>query len=139
MAEQIVAADRKAQRIAGIDGKLPELLGALRLIKRRMRRAIGKYQPVHTELTIVGFIAKIAAVGLPGFALIVIAGQALINPVPDEAALQTRELAEGLPVLSKTAKAVAHGIAYSHRISGRVSPGRPIHFFSDHFGTAGKG
>lgn len=63
MTEQIIALDIDDQRNGAHQRKGKELLGTLRLVKGGVRSAIGKHQPVEAELTVVGLIAKIAAVG----------------------------------------------------------------------------
>ncbi len=109
-AKQVVAADGKVPGIVGVGRKLVELLRALRFKQRRMRRAISKHQAVHAKLSVVGFVAEITAVGLPGLPVFVIARQALIDPVPDEAALQAWKLVKRLPVFCKAAQAVTHSV-----------------------------
>ena len=89
---------------------MEELLRALRFKQRRMRRAVGEHQTVHAELAVVRLVAEVAAVGLPGLPVFIVARQALVDPVPDEAALQARKLTKRLPVFCKAAEAVAHGV-----------------------------
>ena len=110
MAEQIFAGDLNLTLRARQQRELEKLLCVLRLKQRRMRRAVGKHQPVHTELAIVRRVAKVAAVRGPGVAFVIVFNQRLIDPVPDEAALQARVLAERLPVFGESAEAVTHRV-----------------------------
>ncbi|MNT09689.1 hypothetical protein D3C72_1444820 [compost metagenome] len=76
-----------------------------------MWRAIGEHQTVKAELPIVRRVAEVAAVGPVFISVVIAAGECLIDPVPDEATLQARILAEGLPITVKTAEAVAHRVS----------------------------
>src|SRR5690606_32317902 len=111
MTEQIIALDLDDQRNGAHQRKGKELLGTLRLVKGGVRSAIGKHQPVEAELTVVGLIAKIAAVGPECRAVFRFFRQRLIDPVPDKSALQPGMAAECLPVAGKAAKAVAHRVS----------------------------
>ena len=75
-----------------------------------MRAAVREDQAVHTELTIVRFIAKITAVGIANASVVEGFADGLIRPVPDKTALQARIVAKGLPVIGKIAEAVAHRV-----------------------------
>ncbi len=108
LAEQVFTGDAHAQRRGRQQGELEILLGVLRLDQRRMRRAIGEHQAVHTELAIVRLIAKVAAVGPADAAVVKGFADRLVGPVPDKPALQPRILAEGLPVIGEVAETVAH-------------------------------
>jgi len=55
-------------------------------------------------------ISKIAAVGPERAPLLVRCFDAMINPLPDEAALQPRRVFKRLPVIGQAAVAVAHGM-----------------------------
>ncbi len=111
VAEQVFTADLKGQRILFFHAELEKLLRMLRLIQRRMRSAIGEDQAIHTELAVVWRVAEVTAVGLPRLALFIIARQALIDPIPDKAALQTGMLTKRLPVFGIAAEAVAHSVS----------------------------
>ena len=62
MAEQVPALHLNHQRRGADPRKGEELLRALRLEQRRVRRAIGEDQAVEAELSIVWLIAKVPAV-----------------------------------------------------------------------------
>ncbi|CZW78027.1 Uncharacterised protein [Enterobacter hormaechei] len=128
MTEQIIALDIDEQRSSAHQRKGKELLGTLCLVKGGMRGAIGKHQPVEAELTIVGLIAKIAAVGPECRAVFRFFCQRLIDPVPDKAALQPGMAAECLPVAGKAAKAVTHrvGILAQDQRTGFVRHTNPL-------------
>ncbi|MNP43250.1 hypothetical protein D3C76_1370560 [compost metagenome] len=110
LTEEIVTVHLYHQRRVADQGKSEKLLRALGLIQGRMRRAVGEDQPVQTELSVVRFIAKIAAVGPEGVALFVMLSQGLVHPVPHKTTLQARMFAESVPVFSESAKAVAHRV-----------------------------
>lgn len=86
MAEQILAADGQRQRI-GVEGKLEKLLRPLRFKQRRVWCAIGEYQPIKAELSIVRRIAKVAAVSPVFLTVFITASERLIDPIPNEAPL----------------------------------------------------
>lgn len=69
VAKQILADDFHARRFRTQQLKLEELLGMLGFIQRRVRRAIGKHQAVHTKLAIVWAVAKITAIGCERYAV----------------------------------------------------------------------
>ena len=110
VAEQIAALHLNHQRRGADPRKGKELLGALRLVQRRVRRAIGEHQPVKTELPIVRLIAEVSAVGPERVALFVPFRQGLIDPVPDKPTLQARMAAKRFPVFRNPAKAISHRV-----------------------------
>ena len=73
-----------------IGQKLKALIAGLCLGQLRRGRAVGKQQAVAHELVIRRAVAEIAAVGKIRLAQIVRAGDALIDPIPDKAALILR-------------------------------------------------
>ena len=103
-----------------------------------MRLAIGRDQAVAAEVVIAGDVlrAEVAAVGPEGFFAglhgnEVIAGrarlglaQSLVHPVPDEPALQVRQLINFIPVGREIAGAVAHGVlVFTHDVRACLRPG----------------
>ena len=75
-----------------------------------MRAAIGKHQAVNAKLSVIDVVAKVAAVAPNRFAITLDLIQTLINPIPDKAALDSRILSEGVPVIGKITQTVAHGM-----------------------------
>lgn len=139
MAEQVPALHLNHQRRGADPRKGEELLRALRLEQRRVRRAIGEDQAVEAELSIVWLIAKVPAVRPERIALFVLFRQGLIDPVPDKSPCRRGWLRNACQYFANPPKLFPIAWAYSQRISGRVSSGMPIHFLIDHLGTAGKG
>lgn len=88
----------------------------------RLDTAVGVYHAVDAEIAVGGraVLAIIAAIG-PVFTVVVcLGGKALVYPVPDTAALEDRIFLDDVPVVLEVAEAVAHGMAYSQRMRGRV-------------------
>eukprot|EP00962_Isochrysis_galbana_P014641 scaffold4194_cov131-Isochrysis_galbana.AAC.11 len=77
--------------------------------ERRVGRPVGKDEPVDAELSVVPLAVKVAAVRpkvSTGHRVSLV--QALVGPVPDEAALCVRESSEKVPPLGVVAGRVAH-------------------------------
>ena len=68
----------------------------------------GADQAVETEVSVVGLVAKVAAIGEPFRPVIREPANALIFPVPDKAALEARVLVDGVPIFFQVAGAVTH-------------------------------
>ena len=71
------------------------------------------YQSVGTEGIVVadaGQAAQVAADGIVEATQGVVSGETLVNPVPDEAALQLRIFVDGVPIVGEAPDAVAHGM-----------------------------
>ena len=92
-----------------------------------MNGAIWKNQPVNAETAVVGLVAEIAAVGIPFLTLIRDLPDALVHPVPDETALQTRIGLDDVPVLFEVAGAVAHRMGIFGHDEGAGFAWRPRH------------
>ena len=133
-AEQVFADDAHPQRRGRQQRELKILLGVLRLHQRRMRRAIGKHQTVHTELAIVRLITKVAAIGPADAAVGKGFADRLVGPVPDKPALQPRVLAKGLPVIGEVAEAVAHRVGVLAKDQRPLLTGQADPFFDPPFG-----
>ena len=75
-----------------------------------MRRAVWPDHAVDAEILVVGLVAVVAAIG-PIFAVHVVEiEQALVDPVPNESALQAGQVFKSLPVFLQIAVGVAHGV-----------------------------
>lgn len=85
-----------------------------------MRRAIWKQQTVYAKLAIVNRIPKITAIAPIVAPLTIPFGNALIDPIPNKATLQTRKLTKRLPVFIKRAQAVAHRMSIFTQDEGAV-------------------
>ena len=78
----------------------------------RMGTAVGVDQAVEAEVSIVGHIAKIAAVAIgPRLRSLPREGEPLVDPIPDEAALELGIAVEDRPVIGQAPIRVAHGVA----------------------------
>ena len=77
----------------------------LELVHGRMRRAVGPYEPVGAEVGVVPGLAEVAAVRP-----VVADADPVVDPLPDEAALQRVVAVEGGVVVGQAAVAVAHRV-----------------------------
>lgn len=84
--------------------------------------AVGVYHAVDAEIAVGGraVLAIIAAIGPVFTAVVCLGGKALVYPVPDTAALEDGIFFDDVPILLEVAEAIAHGMAYSQRMRGRV-------------------
>eukprot|EP00965_Chrysotila_dentata_P203219 6181574-Pleurochrysis_carterae.AAC.2 len=80
------------------------------LAHRRVRRPVGEKQAVDAELAVVGRVAKVAAIGPALAAVWELLHEALVDQVPDEAALHPRLALEELKVLDDPSVGVAHRV-----------------------------
>jgi hypothetical protein len=103
------------------------------LEQRRVGRAVGGHEPVAHERTVVGLVAEVAAVrealGSVGERL----HERLVDPIPDESALQAGIRADRAPVVVEAAAGVAHRVdvlAHDQR-ARRSEARRPIHEVMD--------
>ena len=90
----------------------------LQLGQRRFERAVGEHQAVVGERSVVGLVTEVAAVGPEAAPVGQWPTQALVDPVPHEAASQAGMPANGVPVLDEVAGGVAHRVrvlAHDHR------------------------
>jgi hypothetical protein len=74
-------------------------------------RPVGEQQPVGHEVAVVEGLAEVATVGEELPAVLGVGAQAVVDPLPDEAALAAGVALEQLLVLPQAAGAVAHGVA----------------------------
>ena len=127
---ETAAVDDGDQPRSGIDRpELRRLRQFFEFIQPRMRRSVREHQSVGDEVGVVRFIAEVAAVHPvlpPG---IIFPGNTVVDPLPDEAALQPVAAAEGVEVVRKAAVAVAHRVGEfteDHRpfVVGRI--GGPV-------------
>mmetsp|Transcript_150899 Transcript_150899/g.484959 ORF Transcript_150899/g.484959 Transcript_150899/m.484959 type:complete len:321 (-) Transcript_150899:1441-2403(-) len=92
------------------------LLDLLRLEAMRARGPVRPHQAVDAEV-VVGrgaFAAEVTAVGPDLFAVDGLCDDALIDPIPDEAALQYTVLVNHVPIFLEAAQGVAHRVRVLH-------------------------
>ena len=75
------------------------------LPERRLRRPVRPDQAVGAEVAVVGLVAEVAAVGPAGRAVGQRLDEAVVPPLPDEAALQPGRRLDGVPVVGERAVA----------------------------------
>ncbi len=75
------------------------------------RGAVGEDQAVDDEVAVVHGLAEVAAVGVVPFARRGEPGDPVVDPLPDEPAVQARVPVEQLGVVGQAARSVAHGVA----------------------------
>ena len=85
--------------------------------------AVGPDQAVGAEVLVVGHVAEVAAVGPVVLALGVGLLDAVVEPLPDEAALEAVVGLEGLEIFVEAAVAVAHGVGELAEDEGGGNPG----------------
>ena len=106
----------------------------------RLGRPVGPDHPVRDEVAVVGLVAEVAAVGPVGRAVGPRLDEAVVPPLPDEAALQAGRGLDGVPVLGQRAVAVAHRVrvlAHDQRVP--LQPGAGVvHDRADLAGTSGR-
>ena len=95
------------------------------LVHRRMRFAVGGDHAVAAEVEVVALLAEIAAVTEKFDAVFILRPDALIDPVPDEAALNARLVPEKIPVVAEAARTVAHRVGVFARNHRPVGPPVP--------------
>lgn len=137
--KQVFALDPHSQRGVLKQSEAERLLSALCLEQSGMGSAIREQQAVAAELAIVLQVAEVTAIAPVVAAISGVFVEPLIDPIPDKPALQAWMIAKRLPIVAVAPVLLPMAWAYSQRISGRCSPGRPIHLASAHLGTAGKG
>ena len=82
----------------------------LELVHRRVRRAVGPHEAVGAEVRVVRRLAEVAAVRPVLAPALVRAADPVVDPLPDEAALQRVVAVEGGVVVGQAAVAVAHRV-----------------------------
>src|SRR5215831_1824858 len=75
-----------------------------------MRRAVREHDAVAAEATVVRLVAEIAAIRPEHLALRVRLLDALVDPVPDETALQSMRRLDQVPIVLQAAVRVAHRV-----------------------------
>ena len=122
--EPVLVADR--QPVAA-EGEADGLLHLAALKQRGVGGAVGGDQAVAHKLVVVDLLAEVAAVGIPGRSVAFDLFQAVVDPFPDEAALQAFVRFEGVPVLLQAAVAVAHGVlVFAGDVRARVVVTRAV-------------
>ena len=101
----VLARDHAFLRVGEREGE--RLLDLLHVPHLRLRRAVGVDHAVADEVDVVREVAEVAAVAPVA---LVLSQDALLDPVPDEAALQAVVRADRLPVVGEAAAAVAHRV-----------------------------
>ena len=81
------------------------------LAHRRVRLQVGGHQAVGDEVAVVGCVAELAAVGEAHPAVGQPLAQAVVLPLPQEAALQAGGGGDRVPIVGERAVAVAHRVA----------------------------
>ena len=76
----------------------------------RVDTTVSGDQAVAAEIKVVVCFTEVSAVSDDAFPVDIFAFQSLIDPVPDETALQTGECIKKIPVMAECAAAVAHGM-----------------------------
>ena len=90
------------------------------LEQRRLGPAVGPDQAVQAEVAVVRLVAEVAAVGPARRAVRQLLDEAVVPPLPDEAALQSVRGLDRVPVLGQRAVAVAHRVrvlAHDQRVA----------------------
>src|SRR5690554_4134525 len=101
------------------------LLSLQTLCHCRLRPSVREHQPIETEIKVSGFVTKVASLTpsiSPFFGAdcrmiqpyrfsLLIDGDTLLNPIPDEPALDTTGGADGPPIITQTSVGVAHRMA----------------------------
>lgn len=107
---EIVAVENPETARSGLDGGDGDrLVDVGHLRQRGMRPPVGIHDAVAEEVALARrAVAVVAAIGPEGFARGIPRGEALIDPVPDEAALQVRPGVDRLPLQVERAGRVAH-------------------------------
>ena len=98
----------------------------LQLVQRGMGGAVGPHDSVGAEVRVVPHLAEVAAVGPVLPAAAVDLADAVVDPLPDEAALQRRVAVERREVVGQAAVRVAHRmrvLAHDDRPRIVVAPG----------------
>src|SRR5205807_1796874 len=108
--EAVAVADPEAAAPRAHRLDADRLSEVLELVERGMRRPVGPDDPVGAEVRVVRLVAEVAAVR-PEFATARIAlDDRLVDPLPDEAALEPRIAVEGGVVVGQAAVRVAHRV-----------------------------
>ena len=119
----------------GVDGEdeLDRAHHGCVLGEHRCGRAVGQRHAVADEAAIVEFLGEVAAVGEVGRAVGGVGEQAVVAPLPDEAAVDDRVRVDHRLVAVDTAGAVAHGVhvlAHDHgaveQLRRRAVDARPV-------------
>lgn len=102
--------------------ELDVLVDLPHLFRLRFDTAVGIYHAVDAEITVRGsaVLAIVAAISPVFTAIVSLGGKALVYPIPDTATLEDGIFFDDVPILLEVAEAVAHGMAYSQRMRGRV-------------------
>ena len=100
--------------------------------KPRMRRAVGLHKTVDAEVLVVVIVvgAEVAAISPVCIAVLIFCEQALVHPVPYEAALHLLAGADDVEIFLEVAAAVAHGVgilAHDIGTSGILARGVFLH------------
>ncbi|KAJ0162855.1 hypothetical protein CTA2_3920 [Colletotrichum tanaceti] len=121
---EVVDADKVVlvldDELVALDGQLERLVGLLQL-DQPGRGVVGAVQQaVHDKGAVVGTLAKVAAVGVVSLAVGLLLPDAVVRPLPDVAALETRVLLKDVDVVVEAAGPVAHGVAVLAEDDGLV-------------------
>ena len=80
------------------------------LVETGMRNAVGRNKAVADEIEVVRLISEVAAVSEELFAVGAAFVNSMVAPFPDEPALKTVPVTEGVEIFFQAAVAVAHGV-----------------------------
>ncbi len=96
-------------------------VGVLHLGHRGMGRAVGVDDAVAEEIGVARRVhSVIAAIGPVLHAVLILLGEALVDPVPDESALQVGIFVDALPLQPQRSRRVAHRVSVLRRHDGAV-------------------
>ncbi len=138
--EQVIALHVHHQRRSAYPRKGKELLRTLEPHTVPGAACDREYQPVKAELSVIGCITKIAAIGQNGVPFSSFFVSAQVDPVPDKSSLQTRMATETpASIWQKPPKLLPIAWAYSLQKDQRSGFIGIDPFLMDHFGTAGNG
>ena len=112
---EVVAVDNADGAVSFTD-ELQRLIDILHFVVVRMWLTVWGNQSVDAEWPVIGFISKIAAIGVIAVAL-----QSLVHPVPDGGTTDAGVSIDDIPVLLQVAAGVSHGVgifAHHERLVG---------------------
>ncbi len=115
---EVVPIDQAYGAVGAVALEADRLDDLLVLDQTRGRRPVGEDQPVADEVAVVQFLAEVAAVGVAQLGV----ADAVVDPLPDEAALEPLVPFEQLLVVGESARTVAHGVGVLALDEGEFAP-----------------
>ena len=112
--ESVVQLEPACGKVGRGDGHI--LIYMLHLVEGRMYGAVRGYQPVAAEVAVTRHVCTVVPSVCPEEAsVLVLLGESLVHPVPDETSLEVRVLVYVLPLEVDGACGIAHGVCVFRR------------------------